>query len=201
MYPVMLDLRGRSVLVVGAGPVATRKVEGLIAEGALVTVVAPDVCSEMEELVTQGLISVLRRGYETSDLDDRWLVVTATANKPVQQQVFDEGEARGIWVNAADDPDRCAFILPAVLREGPVTISVSTGGASPALAGWLRTRMRSALPANLTAIAEELAGRRRAIKERGESTEALSWLPIIDEVVAKYSTGSTPPVDESGVIG
>lgn len=187
MYPVMLDLRGRSVLVVGAGPVATRKVEGLIEEGAVVTVVAPDICDEMEALERRGLISVLRRGYETSDLDNRWLVVTATANKPVQQQVFDEGESRRVWVNAADDPERCAFILPAVLREGPVTISVSTGGASPALAGWLRNRMRSALPANLTTIVEELAARRRAIKGRGESTEALDWMPIIEEVVAKSS--------------
>jgi precorrin-2 dehydrogenase/sirohydrochlorin ferrochelatase len=180
----MLDLAGRTVLVVGAGPIATRKVEGLVREGATVRVVAPDVSADMEAVLAAHArsVTVERRRYTPSDLTGVRLVITATNDLSVQQAVFDDSERLGIWVNAADDPDRCAFILPAVHRQGVVTIAVSTSGASPALAQWLRDRLRDALPEHLEELVRELSERRLAMKATGASTELMDWRPVIEEL-------------------
>ena len=196
----MLDLRGRVVLVVGAGPIATRKVEGLVREGAVVRVVAPEVSSEMTAFVAEHaeVVTIERRPYALADLAGVRLVITATNDTAVQQAVFDDGERLGVWVNAADDPDRCAFILPAVHRRGAVTIAVSTGGASPALAQWLRDRMRAALPEDLDALVSELTERRLAFKASGASTESIDWRPVIEELHAGSGAGraAASPSDE-----
>ena len=183
-YPVVLRVAGRRVLVVGGGAVATRKVVGLAGAGALVTVVAPTVDPSIEAIPG---IRVERRPYRSGDLDGYRLVIAATDDEAVQQQVFDDGEAAGVWVNAADDPDRCSFILPAVERRGPVIIAVSTQGASPALAGHLRDRLAAALPANIEEVADELAAQRRQIRADGGSTEDYDWKARIVEVFERFA--------------
>lgn len=179
----MLDVRERDVLVVGAGPVGRQKIGGLHSEGAHVTVVAPDISPDVVAL--HG-ISIIRRAFEVSDLDGRWLVFAATGDPALQQLIHDEATARRIWVNCADEPSRCTFILPAVHREGPITISVSTGGLSPALAGWLRTRLADALPPDVGALANELRVRRTAMKDTGASTESVDWKPIIEDILRQF---------------
>ncbi len=171
-YPIVVRLSGRRVLVVGAGEVALRKVRGLLAAGAVVRVVAPEVVPGFAEL---DAVHVERRGYDSRDLDDAWLVVAATDDPALQQRIFDEAEAQRILVNAVDDPDRCSFILPAVERRGPVIVAVSTQGRSPALAGHLRDRLAQAIPADIEAVAAELAARRRDIQSAGGSTEDHDW--------------------------
>ena len=137
-YPVTLDLHGVAVLVVGAGPVAARKVAGLAAAGAQVRVVAPDVSAEMSAEAAAGHVSALeRRPFRAGDLDGVRLVITATGCD-VDHDVAAAATAAGIWVNAADRPDDCSFILPAVARNGSLSIAVSTDGTSPALAQRLR---------------------------------------------------------------
>ena len=133
-YMACLDLEGRDVLVVGGGPVAVEKVEGLLTCGARVTVVAPDVAPELEE----AAVTLARREYRTGDLEGRFLVVAATSTTSVNRQVFDDAEARGLLCNVVDVPDLCSFILPAVHRVDPIAVAISTGGASPALAQRLR---------------------------------------------------------------
>lgn len=192
-YPVMLDVRGRSVLVVGAGPVATQKASGLVEQGALVTVVAPEVTEAMSKL---GVAEILARPFESSDLEGRWLVYAATGDTAVNQRVFDEATARRLWVNCADEPTRCAFILTAVHREGPITVSVSTGGASPALAGWLRDRFAAAMPAGIVAVAASLRRKRDELHERGESTEGRSWRPLIEELVDAQARAARSPTEQ-----
>jgi precorrin-2 dehydrogenase / sirohydrochlorin ferrochelatase len=182
LYPVMLDVTGRDVLVVGAGPVATQKARGLINDGAVVTVVALDLIDDMRTLAPSV---IHQRAYESTDLENRWLVFAATGDAELNQRIHDEATERKIWVNCADEPARCSFILTAVHRVGPITMSVSTGGASPALAGWLRTRMANALPTNIESVVSELQRQRREMQARGESTEAIDWRPIIDELVAR----------------
>ena len=139
-YPVSLDVAGRPCLVVGGGPVAARKARALVECGAAVTVVAPGLSREMEALEPL-LHAVERRPYRSGDVSAFRLVVTATGVPEVDGAVYAEAEAAGIWVNSADDPAHCSFILPAVHRDGAVTVSVSTGGLSPALASWLRDRI------------------------------------------------------------
>jgi len=176
-YPVMLRLTGKRVLVVGGGAVAARKVDGLLAAGADVTVVTPEVAFELGE---HSGITVLRRPYQSGEVHGYALVMACSDDDAVQQQVYEDCEREGVLVNAADDPARCTFILPAVERRGPVVIAVSTSGASPALAQVLRDRLGNALPANVDAAALELERRRTEIKQAGGSTEDVEWRPIVE---------------------
>lgn len=182
LYPVMLRVRNRDVLVVGGGPIGARKAEGLLAQGAVVTVVAPEI---VEELTSNPAVRCVPRRFEPDDVEGRWLVVTATNDRVAQQLVFDTCEARGIWCNAADDPERCAFILPAVHRREPVIVSVSTGGASPALAGWLRDRAAAAMPARLEELVARLGAERDALHAQGRTTEGLDWRSRIEAIAAE----------------
>jgi precorrin-2 dehydrogenase / sirohydrochlorin ferrochelatase len=179
-YPVMLDLTNVPVLVVGGGRVATRKVEGLLAAGAAVTVVAPDVDDEMAALP----VRVVVRRFEPADLDTVRLVVTATDDAAVNANVATEASARGIWANSADDPANCTFILPAVARDGAVTIAVSTGGASPALASHLRAEAQRWL-ADIGAAdaAVTLASQRAALRAGGVSTESIDWSDRVESAL------------------
>jgi precorrin-2 dehydrogenase / sirohydrochlorin ferrochelatase len=191
-YPIVLRLSDRRVLVVGGGGVAARKVEGLLAADATVTVVAPMVVAELRDLATRGDITVAERPYRSGDLEGAWLVLTATDDAATQQQVFDDAEAAGIWVNAADDPQRCSFLLPAVHRREPVLVAVSTQGASPALAAWLRDRLAEALPERLEELVSALAHRRAEVQAEGRSTEDEDWSAVI-EAWAKATDGGTGP--------
>jgi precorrin-2 dehydrogenase / sirohydrochlorin ferrochelatase len=173
-YPIVVRLEGRPVLVVGGGHIALRKTEGLLASGATVTVVSPVFVDGFAALVSSG-VTLVERIYQSSDLDGHWLVVAATNDAAVQQQIFDEGEARSMFVNCVDDPDRCSFILPAIARRGPVIVAVSTQGRSPSLAGYLRNQLRDALPDNIAELANDLAEQRRQVQAAGGSTEDMSW--------------------------
>ena len=133
-----LDLEGRDVLVVGAGSVALEKINGLLDVGARVTVVAPEISEPVEALARDGIVEVVRRGYRASDLEGRFLVVAATSVTPVNERVFASADARGLLCNVVDVPALCSFILPAVHRDDPIAVAISTGGASPALAQRLR---------------------------------------------------------------
>jgi precorrin-2 dehydrogenase / sirohydrochlorin ferrochelatase len=173
-YPIVVRLDGRRVLVVGGGQIALRKTEGLVASGASVTVVSPMFVDGFVEL-DSALVTLVERPYASSDLDGHWLVVAATNDPAVQQQIFNEGEARRMFVNCVDDPDRCSFILPAIARRGPVIVAVSTQGRSPSLAGYLRNQLRDALPDNIEELANDLAEQRRQVQAAGGSTEDMSW--------------------------
>ncbi len=137
-YMACLDLEGRSVLVVGAGRIANEKLGSLLDVGARLTVVAPEVSAPVAELALAGHIEIVRETYRESLLDGRFLVVAATSTTAVNERVYADAEARGMLCNVVDVPHLCSFILPAVHREGPIAVAVSTGGASPALAQHLR---------------------------------------------------------------
>jgi uroporphyrin-III C-methyltransferase / precorrin-2 dehydrogenase / sirohydrochlorin ferrochelatase len=144
MYPVFLKLDGRPVLLVGAGTVAASKLQGLLAEGARVTVVAPDVRPEIEG----APVTIKRRAFEATDVDGAWWVVAA-APPDVNRQVLDAAEGRRIWVNAVDDPPNATAYLGGVVRRDGVTVAISTSGRAPALAGLLREGLDAWLPADL----------------------------------------------------
>ena len=158
-YMACIDLTGRAVLVVGAGRVALEKIEGLLAGGAEVTVVAPQVLPEVEAL---GL-TIVHRGYRTEDLDGKFLVVAATATTSVNRRVFRDAESRALLCNVVDVPELCSFIVPSIIRRGPVLVAISTGGQSPSLAKSLRRRLEVILPASLGRLARRLGAARRRI--------------------------------------
>ncbi len=183
-YPVNLIVEGRPCLVVGGGPVAARKAAGLVACGAVVTVVAPSVGAEVAALG----VAVERRVYRRGEAGAYRLVITATDDPDVNQAVHDDAEGAGVWVNSADDPERCTFTLPAVVRRGPVLVTASTGGQSPALASWLRARLDADLEPELAELAAALAARRAALHAEGRSTEGLDWGPVIEAELARLRT-------------
>ncbi|MGH2816917.1 MAG: precorrin-2 dehydrogenase/sirohydrochlorin ferrochelatase family protein [Actinomycetota bacterium] len=134
LYIACLNLKGRRALVVGAGSVGLEKINGLLVCGASVSVVAPDVHKEVDELSDLGAIELNRRAYRTSDLDGCFVVVAATSDTDLNTRIYADAEARSMLVNVVDVPDLCNFILPAISREGPLAVAISTSGASPALA-------------------------------------------------------------------
>mgnify|MGYP001353040433 CR=1 FL=1 len=179
-YPVNLILDGRPCLVVGGGAVARRKVEGLIACGAMVTVVAPDVDPDLAALAQSGVISVDRRAYQPGEVAGYRLAVAATDDPAVNRRVFDDGEQARVWVNAADDPASCSFTLPSVVRRGPIMVTVATGGHSPALSTWLRRHVEAELGEEYVVLLTLLSEERAAIRAAGRSTEGLDWLSALD---------------------
>lgn len=182
-YPVNLVLSGRPVLVVGAGPVGTSKVAGLLEGGADdVTVIAPEVTATLEEMVAagRGAIRLERRAYRSGDAARFRLVITATGVRAVDEVVHADAEAAGVWVNSADDPDRCSFTLPSRVRRGDLMVTVSTGGHSPALAVWLRRRFEAELGPEYDALLRMLSAERESLKAAGRSTEGLNWQAALD---------------------
>ncbi len=174
-YPVALLLQGRKVLVVGGGRVAAQKVRGLLAGGADdVTVVAPEVDPSIEG------VRIERRPYEPGEAAGYRLVFTATDDRAVNQQVFDDAEAAGVWCNSADDPERCAFHVNAVVRQGPITVAIGTEGTSPALATYLRRKLEAELGVEYVTLAQLLAERRDALRSEGTPTEGLPWQEVLD---------------------
>jgi siroheme synthase-like protein len=163
-----LDLEGRSCLVVGGGRVALEKASGLAACGARVTVVAPEIDAGFGEL----RVELLRRPYETADLDGRFLVIAATSEEAVNRRVFIEAESRSLLCNVADVPELCSFILPAVHREGPIAVAVSTGGASPALAQRIRDEVAERYGPEHAELAWRLEALRPWAKENLPTYEA-----------------------------
>ncbi len=161
-YMACLDLEGRSCLVVGGGRVALEKTLGLLECGARVTVVAPQIVRELEQLPVERL----RRSYRESDLAERFLVIAATDDPATNEQLFRDAERRPLLCNVADAPDLCSVILPAVHREGPIAVAVSTGGASPALAQRLRDEIAARIGPEHARLARRLRALRPSVREQ-----------------------------------
>lgn len=183
LYPVALVVDGRRCLVVGGGPIAAHKAEGLLGCRARVTVVAPQITDKLRSLAQEsragGSLVLEERRYRAAEAADYRLVITATGDAEVDRAVAADAEAAGVWVNSADDVDNCTFTLPAVHRDGDVTVAVSTGGASPALAGWLRDRAAAAIGPEAGTLAVLLDEARRRVRADGRSTESTDWSAIL----------------------
>ncbi len=133
-YIACLRLQGRRCVVVGGGEIGLEKVEGLLACGADVELIAPDAVPPLRELAREGSIVWRERAYESNDLERSFLVIAATDDSELNISVWEDAEERAMLVNVVDVPPLCNFILPAVVRQGPLAIAISTAGASPALA-------------------------------------------------------------------
>jgi precorrin-2 dehydrogenase / sirohydrochlorin ferrochelatase len=140
-YIACLRLTGRRCVVVGGGEVGLEKVEGLLACDARVVLVTPDAGPELEALAAEGSIEWVRREYAPADLQRAFLVIAATSDTDVNIAVYEDAEARSMLVNVVDVPPLCNFILPAIVRTGPLAIAISTAGASPALAKRIKAQV------------------------------------------------------------
>jgi precorrin-2 dehydrogenase/sirohydrochlorin ferrochelatase len=179
-YPVNLIVAGRRCVVVGAGRIAARKIDALLAAGAEVHVVAPKLADQVRALRDEHRITVDERSFEPSDLDDAWLATAATDDEAVNHAVFEAGGERRVWVNAADDPDNCSFTLMSVIRRGDLVVTVGTGGRSPALAAWMKERFTAELGPEYETLLELLSEAREAMRADGRSTEDADWKRALD---------------------
>lgn len=172
LYPMMMDLNGEPVLVVGGGRVAARKVATLLECGATVTVVAPEVIEELAVLAQAEKIDWIQEGFSTTILEcfpEPTLIFGTTDDREVNTAVYESAVERRIPCNIADVPDLCTFTVPAVMERGDLTISVSTGGASPALARRIRERLNEEFGNEFAALAEIMKELRTRVLEQGRS--------------------------------
>ena len=162
LYPAFLKLAGLPVVVVGGGVVAAQKLDGLLAAGARVTVIAPHVSGEVRR---RAAVTVVERAFEPADLAGaRWVVAAATPE--VNREVAAAATARGLFVNAVDDPAAATAYLGGVVRRGDAVVAISTGGVAPALAGLLREALDALLPHDLEAWIALAVRERAAWKQR-----------------------------------
>lgn len=186
LYAVSLLLEGEKCLLVGGGRIAARKLAGLVECGAIVTVIAPETVAEVDTLASR----IERRRYRHGDVAGFRLVIAATGDPQVDSDVFADAEANGVLANAADLPAACRFFVPAVLRRGPVSVAVSTGGSSPYLASWLKRRLADELGPELADVAWLLAEVRESLKASGTATEGLPWSDLLDDdLLAELAAG------------
>jgi siroheme synthase-like protein len=181
-YPVFLEMKGRPCVVVGGGTVAERKVEGLLAADARVTVISPELTPALATLKEEGRLHHIARPYREGDLEGYEVAVVATDDGAVNAEVARKGRSASgrIWVNAVDDPPNCDFILPSVIRRGDIVIAVSTGGASPALARRLREELEAFLNEGYAPLAELLQEVRQELRSRRIVVGPEAWQRAID---------------------
>jgi precorrin-2 dehydrogenase / sirohydrochlorin ferrochelatase len=191
-YPVVLDLRGRRALVVGAGPVAARKVAGLLGAGAVVTVVAPDA---VPAIANDPDVRWHRREYRRGEVASYRLAITATSDPAVNHQVARDGEAANVLVNSADDPPNCAFILPSVVTRGDLQIAVSTNGRSPAMARWARRHLEASFTDVHRRTLDLLSEVRDEVRAALGTSEVRGWDDAIDDEL--FELVATERLDEA----
>ena len=178
--PVNLLVRGRRVVVVGAGRIAARKIEPLLDLGADVVVVAPGVSAEVRAWADAGRCTVVEREFHAGDLDGAWLALTATDVPAVNAAVHEAGEAARVWVNSADDPANCSFTMMSLIRRADLVVAFGTGGRSPALATHLRRRFNEELGPEYAVLLELLSEAREALRSSGRSSEDADWQQAFD---------------------
>ncbi len=165
-FPIFMDLRGQTVVVVGAGSVAERKSRLLIKSGALVRVIARELNVQFRDWVAAGAVVHAASEYTPGHLHGARLVFAATSDKQLNSSVYADAEQRGIPVNVVDEPALCRFISPAIVDRSPVQVAISTGGTSPVLARRLRSWIEALLPLGLGQVAEAAGDLRRLVRER-----------------------------------
>lgn len=161
-FPFFMDLSGQDGLIVGGGTVALRKIQKLLPYGARLTVCAPELLPEIGQI--SGL-TLLRQAFEPDLLDGRDYVIAATDDRTLNHQISGLCRRRGIPVNVVDDREACTFLFPALVRRGDLSIGISTGGASPSAAVYVKEQISSLLPEDLGPLLEYLDGLRDSIKE------------------------------------
>ncbi len=163
LFPIFLKLTGRPCLVIGAGHLAESKIESLLTAHGQVTVIAPQASEKIQDLAAAGEITLHQRPYAAGDVQNYFLVVTATNVPAVNRAVFHEATAANVLCNAVDDPPFCDFYFPSVVRRGDLQIAISTAGASPALAQRLRKEINAQLPLDTGDWLTDLGNLRREV--------------------------------------
>jgi precorrin-2 dehydrogenase/sirohydrochlorin ferrochelatase len=165
-YPIFLNLESHRVVVIGGGEVAERKIESLLDTGATITVISPEVTPDIASLSAQNRIELYKRVYNPGDCAGAALVFSAAGDPEISKAVYAEATALGIFINTADQPALCSFIMPAMVRRGDIGVAISTSGTSPALAARLRRKILGVIGPEYARLAELLSRARPEIRNR-----------------------------------
>ena len=189
-YPVFLDLKGRSCVIIGGGEVAERKIRSLQECRARVTVISPEVTPAIEEMAGRDELEWIPREYSRGDLQGVFLAIAATDRQKVNEAIAGEAETEKVILNVVDNTPLCTFIAPSVLKRGEVTMAISTGGASPALARKLRESLEHSEALGYASLAEILSSARKEVKRRGVEVHSDRWQECITtDLVALVEAG------------
>ena len=211
-FPVFLRLNNRKVLVVGGGDVACRKVDLLVRADADITLISPQLHPYLATLANNNQLTWIEKEYQSSDVEGFHQVWATTDIKSLNHQIFSDAEALGIWTNVVDDPQHCHFITPSMIDRNPIQVAISSGGASPVLVRYIREKLETQLPQNLSLLATYSGEQRQRIKqyfstvdERRKFWERFFRLPDVenatstDQLEAEFSAQLTQP--EESTIG
>ena len=174
-YPVFLNLAGKRCVIIGGGTVAEGKISKLTETGAQITIISPEATPAIQKLAEKGVLEWNAREYQRGDLKGAFLGIAATDKRQVNQQIFNEAEELGVVLNVVDDPALCAFIAPSIVERGPVTVAISTGGTSPALARKLRETLADSPALEWADLAHVLSKARKHIKKQGVTVDPQRW--------------------------
>ena len=190
-YPLFLNVSGKKCVVVGGGRVAERKVKRLLKCGAAIEVVSREATPLLDEHCREGKIARTKEAYESRMLSGAFLVIAATDDASVNSRVAKDAHRRGILVNVVDDPKNCDFIVPSLVERGDLTIAVSTGGKSPALAKKIRKDMEGLYGKEYALLLDILGGLRERMIAKGQNPdenrkafEAVVYSEILDHIRA-----------------
>lgn len=164
-FPIFLSVKQKKVTVIGGGEVACRKVDLLRKAGATITVISPKIHNYLASLVNSGHIHWKDKCYEKCDLEGSYQVWATTNSPSLNHQVHQDATDLGIWINVVDDKDYCDFITPSMIDRSPIQVAVSSGGASPVLVRYLREKLETQLPHNLSLLASYAGEQRERIKQ------------------------------------
>lgn len=180
-YPVFLDLRGRSCVVIGGGEEAERKALGLVEAGAHVTVICPEKSVAFEDMSAKGQITFHQRRYIHGDLAGVFLALSATTDdRRLSEEIAREAQVEKVLLNVVDVTNLCTWIFPAIVRRGEVTIAISTNGGSPAMARFLRSELDESLPKEYGMLAAILAEVRNELRRRHLRILPDAWQDALD---------------------
>ncbi|HVX30803.1 MAG TPA: bifunctional precorrin-2 dehydrogenase/sirohydrochlorin ferrochelatase [Nitrolancea sp.] len=189
-YPIALNLAQKPCLVVGGGALAEGKLDALIAAGACLTVISPDVQPRIADLAADGHLVLRQRPYHSDDLNGVTLVIAATEDRALNARIAEDARAAGVLVNAVDDPPNCDFYAVSIVRRGDLQVAISTNGRSPAFARWMRESLDVSLPAEYRDLLDLLGDIRDRIRQDGPVPPYEQWRDAIsDDVLAALRRG------------
>ena len=201
-YPIFLNLEGKRSVVIGGGPVAEGKIAKLRESGSQITVISPEATPVIRQAARQGSVEWFDRKYEPGDLTGAFIAIAATNQRSVNQQIFEEAERLGVLLNVVDDPERCSFIAPSIIERGPVTLAISTGGASPALARKLRESLTGSPALKWADLAGVVVQARDHLKANNVSVDPQRWqCCLTPELLDLFEAGREADALESLVAG
>ncbi|WP_334018997.1 siroheme synthase CysG [Alteromonas sp. S015] len=199
-FPLFLDARKLDVLIVGAGEVAARKLELIMKTPATITIVAPWVCDTVKQLALSDKVTLVERAFENSDLTHKDMVFIATDKGDVNQHIHDLARANKVLVNVVDNTPLCQFITPSIVDRSPIVIAMSSGGVAPVLLRYLRQKLETVLPANLSRLGAFSEKFREKVKRtlNGVTARRYFWEDVLDGDIAEMvEKGQDQKADEA----